>query len=229
MATDRAARGAVAAGIALLVAPLLAAAEPTPAITPATSPSASPSPAAEASAAPRKRAVQAYAFTPSSRVTYTVGHRMGKTVSRSNRILGTVTVAGTEIGTPFTLRVPIASFRGAPMRDVQALRALGGARHPDAVLVVERVELAWKTFVPGAVGGRLDFKGTAHGTLALRGVTRPVAIAASGWAMPVDASVNASFAISLKEYGIKAPRWLMSPVADRVEVEVEGIASRLVE
>lgn len=200
--TERAASRGIVAGLAALAAPLIAAADPAP-------------------------AVQAYGFTPSSRVTYTTAHRMGKVASRSNRILGTITVAGTEIGTPFTLRVPIASFRGVPTRDVKALQALGGARHPEAVLVVERLDLVRKAFVPGAAGGRLDFKGQARGKLTLRGVTRPVEIDASGWAAPRDASVNARFAVSLAAFGIKAPRWLMSPVADRVEVQVEGIASRL--
>ncbi len=201
--------------------PFLGAASQAPA--PGLTPAATLTP----TVAPRKP-VQAYGFSESSAVKYTVTHRMGKVQARSNRIYGTVTVADQQIGTPFTLRVPLGSFRGNPSRDLKAMQALGALRNPEAVLVVEQLALDWKTFVPGTVGGRLDFKGKAEGTLTLHGVTRPVAIAVSGWAMPVDASVNARFSVSLKDYRIVPPRWMFSPVNDRVEVEVEGIASRMV-
>lgn len=173
-------------------------------------------------------AVQAYGFTASSAVRYTVKHRVGKVVATSNRIVGSVTVADQEIGTPFALRVPLASFRGAPTRDFKAMQALGALRNPEAVLMVEKITYDWKTFVPATVAGRLDFKGKAQGSLELHGVTKPVVVDLSGWAMPLDASVNAHFTLSLADYGIKPPRWLFSPVEDRVEIDVEGIASRLV-
>lgn len=206
--------------------PLLGAAPSPPATSPASVAPPSAPPAAP-TLGPR-RLVHSYGFTDATAVRYTASHRLGKVQATSNRIHGTITISDNEIGTPFTLRVPFGSFRGNPSRDVKAMQALGALRNPEAVLVVERLAYDWKTFVPGAVSGRLDFKGKAHGTLTLRGVTRPVTIAMSGWAMPVDASVQASFSVSLKDYGIKAPRWMLSPVHDQVDLEVEGVASRMV-
>jgi polyisoprenoid-binding protein YceI len=203
----------------LVAAPLLAAA---PAAKPAPVRPAAPRPPASAADAP-----VAYTFSAASKVRYTLVHRMHTVVGTSGKLDGTVSVAGGDVAVPFTVRVPLASFSsGNASRDANALQALGALRFPAAVLVVERLDHDWKTYKPGTVGGRLDFKGTAHGTLALHGVTRPVAIPVTGWAMPLDAFVGAKFAVSLAEYGIPAPKLLFIPVEDRVEVEVEGVASR---
>lgn len=69
-------------------------------------------------------------------------------------------------------------------------------------------------------------EGTAHGDLTLHGVTRPIAIPVTGWALPFDAHLTARFAVSLAAHGVPAPRLFFIPVDDRVEIEVEAVARR---
>ena len=181
-------------------------------------------------AAPARAAepmTRTYAFTADSDLKYTVHHLFHTTEGKAHGISGRVAIKGDEILLPFVIEVPLAGFKtDDDRRDHEALTALGADAQPAAKLVVQRIALAWKTFKAGQVGGRLDFQGTAHGDLTLRGQTRPIAIPVTGWALPFDAQVSARFAVSLAAHGVPAPWYFLIPVDDRVEIEVEAVARR---
>ena len=160
---------------------------------------------------------------------------LDESLGDASRIEGTVGVVPGEVVVPFTLRVPLAAFdSGNPNRDGNALMALGAATQPEARLTVTRLAYDWKTYKPGNVGGRLDFKATAHGELTLRGVTKTIEVDCQMVGVgkgPTGPKVGfeCTFVINRADYGMKwgidAPKGALGNEV-RMIIALEGDAAK---
>lgn len=175
--------------------------------------------APQALAAPA--AAVTYAFGPPSVVTYDLVHRMHTVKGTSSSLTGSVSVAGDRLVTPLTISLPLKTFQsGNANRDANAYLALGVLRHPLATLEVQRFAETGRT----RDGATQRIAGTAHGTLTVRGVAKPVAIPLQAALAPDALTVDARFPVSLTAHGIPRPSLMFVPVEDDVTVNVHGVA-----
>lgn len=167
-----------------------------------------------------------YRFGPESTVTYHVSHPIHGVTGVSRNLSGTIAIApgaSPELVLPVRLAIPIASFdSGNRNRDRNMLSIMKAARFPDAILVIDGVRWISKRTEAGVTTA----DGTASGSLALGGVTRPLTLTLSGSMQPTRLEVVSRFSFSMSEYGLERPSLLFQPIDDRVEVEVSGVALR---
>lgn len=171
--------------------------------------------------APAAAATTTYTFGAGSVVTYDLVHRMHAVKGTSSALEGKATLAGGKLVTPLTFKVPLRTFvSGNANRDANAYQALSVLRHPAATLEVQRFAEAGRA----AEGAATRIKGTAHGTLTVRGVARPAAIPLEALVAPDSLTVDAKLSVSLTAHGIPRPSLMFIPVEDHVDVTVHGVA-----
>lgn len=116
------------------------------------------------------------------------------------------------------VRVGAASMdTGIGKRNRDMLRLLETDRHPDIVFRLERLEPA------GGEKGSLPPKATLHGTLEVRGVSKPLSV--PGSVEPAEGAfvVRGEFPVDIRDFGIEPPRaMLVIRMQPMVRVEFEA-------
>ena len=171
---------------------------------------------------PATPATTTYAFGKASQVAYHMVHQLHEFTGTTHSLRGKVALAGGKLVTPLKLQIPLVSFdSGNTNRDTNALLVLEAGKYPTVALTVSKFSETSRT----QAGDAMELAGDAAGTLVLHGVTRSLTIPLKARVAPDALTVDATFEVSLTDYGIERPSLLFKPVEDAVRLTVHGVAA----
>jgi polyisoprenoid-binding protein YceI len=162
--------------------------------------------------------------TSGSRMQFVSDAPLERITGVSTTVNGEVSVDPANLSTAHgRITVPVTSIRtGLDLRD-EHLRSdawLDAGAHPDAVLEITRVEGA-TSLTPNTV-----VRVTLHGTFSIHGQTHDVSIPAQVRYVPASGTdgdlirAQASFTVSLPDYGVSVGALVRLKVSDTIQVNV---------
>ncbi|MCA9520030.1 MAG: YceI family protein [Myxococcales bacterium] len=166
-----------------------------------------------------------------SRVSFTSDAMLETIVGTTSKVSGSLTIDPKKPATTVKGQIVVdaATFRtGIDMRDahLRSAKFLDAKTHPKATFSIEKV-VGRGALVPGK-----KLKGTVHGTLTIKGVSKtikvPIVVAFYKWTPELKnfkvfgdlLRIKASFPIKVADYGVKVPSVLGKKVAQSVMINL---------